>query len=273
MESPLVSVLMTSYNREKYIAEAIESVLASTYKNFELIIVDDCSRDKTVSIAKEYAAKDNRVKVFVNEKNLGDYPNRNQAASYAKGKYIKFLDADDLIYHYGLDVMVDYMERFPHAGFGLGSFMDDHKPFPDCISPKEIYLESFSGFNHFDRAPGSAIIKLDVFNSVGKFSGARMIGDYEFWFRIARYHYMVKFPIDLYFNRLHEEQESKSEYAKQYPALRKKVLQEALAHPDCPLNAAELEKVKQFVRRNYTKNRIFSWLSTMKRSLSFRFGN
>src|SRR5690349_18425307 len=115
MESPLVSVLMTSYNREKYIAEAIESVLASSYKNFELIIVDDCSRDKTVAIAKEYAAKDGRVKVFVNEKNLGDYPNRNQAASYAKGKYIKFLDADDLIYHYGLDVMVNYMERFPQA--------------------------------------------------------------------------------------------------------------------------------------------------------------
>ena len=51
---PLVSILMTAYNREKYIAEAIESVLASTYKNFELIIVDDCSKDGTVAIAKTY---------------------------------------------------------------------------------------------------------------------------------------------------------------------------------------------------------------------------
>ena len=54
MEQPLVSVLMTAYNREKYIAEAIESVLASTCKNFELIIVDDCSADNTVAIARGY---------------------------------------------------------------------------------------------------------------------------------------------------------------------------------------------------------------------------
>ena len=66
-DSPLVSVLMTAYNREKYIAEAIESVLASTYTNFELIIVDDCSTDKTVEIAKSYEVKDNRIKVYIND--------------------------------------------------------------------------------------------------------------------------------------------------------------------------------------------------------------
>ena len=90
MGQALVSVLMTSFNRDKYIAEAIDSVLASTYQNWELIIVDDCSKDKTVEIAKSYEAKDNRIKVYVNKKNLGDYPNRNKAASYAKGKYIKY---------------------------------------------------------------------------------------------------------------------------------------------------------------------------------------
>ena len=61
---------MTSYNREKYIAQAIESVLASTYKDFELIIVDDCSKDNTVGIAKKYEELDSRVKVYVNEFNL-----------------------------------------------------------------------------------------------------------------------------------------------------------------------------------------------------------
>ena len=67
-DSPVVSVLMTSYNRQDFIAEAIESVLNSTLKNFELIIVDDCSTDKTVDIAKSYEASDNRVKVYVNGK-------------------------------------------------------------------------------------------------------------------------------------------------------------------------------------------------------------
>ena len=94
-DSPLVSLLMTSYNREKYIGFAIESVLASTYTNWELIIVDDGSIDKTVEIAQQYEKKDGRIRFYRNEKNLGDYPNRNKAASYAGGKYIKYVDADD----------------------------------------------------------------------------------------------------------------------------------------------------------------------------------
>jgi glycosyltransferase involved in cell wall biosynthesis len=91
-EIPLVSVLMTSYNRQDYIAEAIESVLNSKYQNFELIIVDDGSKDQTVKIAQEFAEKDKRIRLYINEKNLGDYGNRNKAASYATGKYIKYLD-------------------------------------------------------------------------------------------------------------------------------------------------------------------------------------
>ena len=94
-QPPLVSVLMTSYNREKYIGLAIESVLNSTYQNWELIICDDCSSDGTVEIAKSFAKKDARIRVYINERNLGDYPNRNRAAQYAVGTYLKYVDADD----------------------------------------------------------------------------------------------------------------------------------------------------------------------------------
>ena len=66
-EQPLVSVLMTAYNRELLIAEAIDSVLASTYQNFELIISDDASSDNTFKIANEFAARDSRIKIWVNE--------------------------------------------------------------------------------------------------------------------------------------------------------------------------------------------------------------
>lgn len=235
---------MTSYNKEKYIAEAIGSVLASSYENLELIIVDDRSQDRTVEIAAGFSAKDPRVRLFVNEQNLGDYPNRNKAASYARGKYIKFLDADDLIYSYGLEVMVRSMLQYPEAGFGLSANVDAHQPFPVCIDPLTAYRENFSGQAHFNRAPGSSIIRLDAFNKVGGFSGARMIGDYEFWFKIARYFKMVKFPFDLYWNRIHDEQESKSAYAKNYPALRSAVLREALDHPDCPMPEEERKKQK-----------------------------
>ena len=90
MNSSLVSVLMTAYNRQQYIAEAIQSVIANTYQNWELIIVDDRSNGDTVAIAKKFAEKDNRIKVYINENNLGDYPNRNKAVSLAKGKYLKY---------------------------------------------------------------------------------------------------------------------------------------------------------------------------------------
>lgn len=241
---PLVSILMTAYNRELYIADAIESVLSSSYTNFELIITDDRSTDRTVEIAHSYAAKDSRVKVYLNETNLGDYPNRNKAASYAKGKYIKYVDADDMLYYYGLEVMVNFTERFPEAGFGLGAYPEDDRPFPVLLSPRDIYLESFGKHNHFDRAPGSGLIKTAVFHELGGFSGKRMIGDYEFWFKIARRYSMVKLPLDLYWNRIHQAQESQSAYArKNYPALRKAVLVEALQHADCPLTEAEKNRV------------------------------
>ncbi|MES2849857.1 MAG: glycosyltransferase family 2 protein, partial [Bacteroidota bacterium] len=90
-DKPLVSVLITAYNREKLIVETLESVLECTYKNIEIIIVDDGSKDNTLSVIKEFAEKDSRIRYYQNEKNLGDYPNRNKAASYARGEYIAYL--------------------------------------------------------------------------------------------------------------------------------------------------------------------------------------
>lgn len=264
-ELPLVSVLMTAYNREKYIADAIESVLASSYRKFELIITDDCSSDGTVDIIRQYAAKDNRIKFFVNERNLGDYPNRNRAASYASGKYIKYLDADDIIYYYGLEVMVNSIERFPEAGFGLGAIPDNSKPHPILLSPRDAYLENFYGWSHFDRAPGSAIIKTGIFHTVGGFSGKRMIGDYELWFKLARTYPMVKFSLDLYWNRLHNAQESKSSYAKLYPTLRRQVLEDALAHPGCPMQKNEIEMVRRRIKRQALSQQALRGMKIFKR--------
>lgn len=241
--TPIVSVLTTAFNREQYISEAIESVLASTFTDFELIIADDGSTDDTVTIARQYEKTDRRVKVFVNTQNIGDYPNRNKAASYASGKYLKYLDSDDIIYPYGLQVMVDAMEAFPDAGFGLASRPENERKYPVCISPAAIYSEHFNGFGHFNRAPGSSIIKKAVFEKEGGFSGERMIGDLELWLRLARKYSMVKFPFDLYWNRRHPGQEVQSGQAQSiYRKRTKVILEQALRHPDCPLPEAERKR-------------------------------
>ncbi len=241
---PLVSVLMTAYNRKKYIAEAIESVIASTYQNWELIIVDDGSKDKTVEISKSFEAKDERIKVYINEKNLGDYPNRNKAASYAKGKYIKYIDADDMIYPYGLEQLVFYMEQFPEAGYGLCSLsQDEAKIYPFLLSSKEAYKRHYiSNKWTFHKAPLSSIINKEVFDKVGGFSGKRMVGDFEMWQILSQKQNVVLMPHGIVWYRVHNEQEV--QYAKDNPIQMFEyqiIEKEMLNSPDCPLS----EKDKQ----------------------------
>lgn len=262
--NPLVSVLMTAYNSEKFIEDAIASVLSSTYVNFELIIVNDCSTDTTESVCEKYISADTRVKYYLNEKNLGDYPNRNKAASYATGKYIKYLDADDIIYPHGLEVMVRAMEQLPSAGFGLCAQPDSDKPYPILLSPKEIYLEHFSGHGHFYRAPGSSIILKEAFDKVGGFSGERMIGDTDLWFKMAMYYPMAKIITYLYWDRQHAGQERQSQYAKdEYPRLQSMVLKRYFSHQDCPLNENEKAETLAKIKRKKLKTSIVSKLKQL----------
>ena len=119
MNSPLVSVLVTLFNREEYIAQALHSIVSSAFEDLEVVVVDDCSSDSSLSVVLVASTTDSRIQVHTNVSNLGDYGNRNRAASLATGKYLKYLDADDLIYRHSLATMVDAMEQFPDAALAL----------------------------------------------------------------------------------------------------------------------------------------------------------
>jgi teichuronic acid biosynthesis glycosyltransferase TuaG len=106
---PLVSIIMPSYNSEKTIAQSIDSVLAQSYSNWQLLITDDKSSDATVSIINDYIAKDKRISLFQNNENLGAGGSRNRSIEEANGKYIAFLDSDDLWHTNKLAVQIDYM--------------------------------------------------------------------------------------------------------------------------------------------------------------------
>jgi len=94
--SSLVSIITPSYNSSKFILECIESVLSQTYENWEMIIVDDCSKDNSKEIISEHSTKDKRIKPIFLEKNVGAAEARNAAIRQSKGKYVAFLDSDDL---------------------------------------------------------------------------------------------------------------------------------------------------------------------------------
>ena len=199
---------MTAYNREKYIADAIESVLASTYNNFELVIVDDASTDRTVEIARSFAGKDERIKLHVNEKNLGQFENRNRAAQWSKGEYLKYLDSDDLLYPTGLEVLINMMERFPDAGYGLCSLgQDDYWIYPFMLNPKEAYERHFiKKIQLFHKAPLSSIIKRKAYDEVGGFTNPHGEGDYEMWLRLSLQQNVVLMPDGVTWYRVHDEQ-------------------------------------------------------------------
>lgn len=105
----LVSIIMPSFNTGKYITKTIESVLAQSYKNWELIIVDDCSSDNTDEIVSTYLS-DDRIHYFKNEKNSGAAFSRNTALREAKGKWIAFLDSDDLWMPEKLEKQLSFMK-------------------------------------------------------------------------------------------------------------------------------------------------------------------
>lgn len=114
-EDGLVSIITPAYNAAAYIAETIESVLAQTYTNWEMLIVNDCSKDNTVEIVQSYAAKDKRIKLINLKQNSGAAVARNTAIQNAKGRYIAFLDSDDLWKKDKLQKQIEFMQQNDYA--------------------------------------------------------------------------------------------------------------------------------------------------------------
>lgn len=111
----LVSVIMPSYKCGKYITESINSVQNQTYQNWELIVVDDCSGDETVEIVENLQKEDRRIRLFQNEKNSGAALTRNYALREAKGRWIAFLDSDDLWKPEKLEHQLKFMVEHKYA--------------------------------------------------------------------------------------------------------------------------------------------------------------
>lgn len=257
--APTISVLMTAYNREAYIGDAISSVLKSDFDDFELIIVDDASNDRTVEIANEYASGDKRIHVHRNSKNLGDYPNRNHAASLARGRYMKYVDSDDMVYPWTLGAMVNCISPFPNAGLALAAIPEYGRPHPQELRPEEAYERHFFHRELFYRAPGSAIISRMAFETIGGFSGRRHVGDFEFWLKICARFNMVTMPTGLTWDRVHENQEKSLHNPSQKEFMTIERIVDAMQDTHCPLNNSQLIAALVRLRNNLKKKFIRSF--------------
>ncbi len=263
IQQPLVSVLMTAYNREKYIGEAIQSVIDSNYENWELIVVDDQSVDCTVAVAREFAKTDTRIRIYVNANNLGDYPNRNMAASYAKGKYLKYLDSDDMIYSYALKDMVDAFELFPEAGMVMMWASDASIFRPVLLTPEMALREFFVNNRWLMVGPSGCLYSAKVFSELHGFSGRNYIGDFEFNMKCALKYPIVKIQNGLIYYRVHDQQQGKeSEHVKSYRVLLYKIQKETLIDTLCPLSQPEKKEALKKINRLQARRVVFYFLKT-----------
>ncbi|ROO66098.1 teichuronic acid biosynthesis glycosyltransferase TuaG [Vibrio crassostreae] len=126
MKDDLVSIIMPTFNVAHIVADTIQSVVKQTYSNWELIIVDDCSCDSTVSVLSEYADKDSRIRVISNPTNSGAGVSRNNGITISTGQYLAFLDSDDIWLPTKLADQLDFMKQrnaaISHTSF---SFIDE----------------------------------------------------------------------------------------------------------------------------------------------------
>src|SRR5262249_30439746 len=172
---PIATVAMVTFNSERFVREAIESVLAQEFRSFELVVSDDCSTDSTWKIVQEYAGP--QVRVFRNEANLGEVPNRNKALELARGKYLMFLDGDDYLYPHGLGHMVKMMEQFPRAAFASALQPCEKFIYPIELTPYQfahcLFLGPIVIANDFTQL----MFRTESLRAAGGFDAGRICGD------------------------------------------------------------------------------------------------
>lgn len=201
---PLVSIVMTTYNHEKYLDETIKSVLHQTFDDYEFIIINNGSTDNTAEILKTFS--DPRLSIHHVEKNKGGVPAMNQAISLAKGKYIAILCSDDVFCPEKLQKQVDFLDKHSEIGivFTRVKIIDENSQ--DFSNPDHFYSTVFEQpnrsrhewLNHFFFQGNclcfpSALIRKEVFETIGLINPCfAQLPDFDFWIRTC-----LKFDIHI----------------------------------------------------------------------------
>ena len=126
--SPSISVVMSVYNGERYIRESVESILNQTYRDFEFILMDDASKDRTASLCRGYQKKDPRIRFYSNRENLGLTASLNKGIALAKGKWIARMDSDDVSVPERFEKQMAFLKKNPAVKLlGTRGYMVDEE--------------------------------------------------------------------------------------------------------------------------------------------------
>lgn len=226
-EQPLVSVVIPCYNAERYVEAAVKSITEQSYKNIEVITIDDFSADKTFTVLKKMAAADPRIILLTNEANLGLVATLNKGIAASKGKYIARMDADDISIAERISIQVKYLEQNRDIEMCGGNYImiDENGnqtgklKFPNKPEYIKAELLFYCPFCH-----PTVMMRKSILSKVGYYQeGFVPAEDYELWLRIAEQSSIENLPDYLLYYRWHGNNVTITRKKEQYNALSKAV--------------------------------------------------
>lgn len=207
MHSPVVSVLLAVYNGERFLAEAIESILTQTYTDFELIVIDDGSVDGTAEIIREYAGRDERIRILQQAENRGQSAALNRGLAEARGDYVAKMDSDDISLPRRLEIQVDFLQSHPEIGVvgAQRKQVDENlKPLRDIDFPlRHAHIVTNLFFGGWSIGGGEAVFRREVMRGLGGFNSRVILGDWELYCRLVERARFANVPERLYWARRH----------------------------------------------------------------------
>lgn len=207
MGTPTVSVIMSVYNGERFLKEAIESILNQTFTDFEFLIINDGSTDDSVKIIESF--KDERIKLINNEKNLKLIASLNKGIKIAKGKYIARMDCDDISVNERLEKQVEFLEKFNDYGLvGTwytvidGNGNDQYNvSYPSSNDLIKLFLSLNCPLAHGSIMGRTELFKENLYGSKDSYA----VEDYELWTRISKLTKIHNIPEYLFKYRIYGE--------------------------------------------------------------------
>lgn len=183
---PLISVIMSVYNDERYVGKAVESILNQTFTDFEFIITNDCSKDGTLEILRDYAAKDSRIMLIENKENLKLTKNLNNMLSMAKGELIARMDSDDICFPERFQKQVNVFKSDPDVDFVFtGSMLIDEEGNEICESWRPCKIDTILAHMKIKSyIPHPTVMaKKELFAKAGNYTELKGYGqeDKELW--------------------------------------------------------------------------------------------
>jgi len=217
MNNPLVSIVLPTYNGSRYLAQSIESCLSQTYRDIELIIVNDCSTDETSMIAENFALKDNRVLIINNKINQRLPRSLNIGFAASKGEFLTWTSDDNCYQKNAIEIMINLLRNKPEVGLVYADmWLVDDTGDIQGYNRNILFNGAVSDLPIYNAVGACFMYRRSVSKVVGEYNAEKeLVEDWDYWFRIWLRFQIKHIPHGIYFYRKHIESLTEKRYVEQ----------------------------------------------------------